>query len=98
MKKIVKCFIVKYFSGVGGILAAQALRGDEPRDSHPPNMLFIHRLKHGKKAKELAKDVGRLLLAYRAEGVVTIPTDSDDISPHKLWIYRKRLTLYRERN
>lgn len=46
---------------------------------------IIHRLKHGKKAKELAGDVGRLLLAYRAEGVLTITTDNgSEFSQHKL--------------
>lgn len=47
--------------------------------------VMIHRLKHGKKAKELAKDVGRLLFAYRAEGVLTITTDNgSEFSQHRL--------------
>ncbi|MDE6418671.1 MAG: IS30 family transposase [Duncaniella sp.] len=46
---------------------------------------IIHRLKHGKKAKELARDVSRLLFAYRAEGVLTITTDNGtEFSQHKL--------------
>lgn len=45
--------------------------------------VIIHRLKHGKKAKELADDVVRLLLAYRAEGVLTITTDNgSEFSQH----------------
>ena len=60
---------------------------------YAPNMLYIHRLKHGKKAKELAKDVERLLLAYRAEGVVTITTDSDDISPHQIMDIQKKINV-----
>lgn len=47
--------------------------------------VIIHRLKHGKKAKELAAAVGRLLMAYRAEGVLTITTDNgSEFSQHKL--------------
>ena len=47
--------------------------------------VIIHRLKHGKKAKELALDVSRLLFAYRAEGVLTITTDNgSEFSQHKL--------------
>ena len=47
--------------------------------------VIIHRLKHGKKAKELAKAVGRLLFAYRAEGVLTITTDNgSEFSQHQL--------------
>lgn len=47
--------------------------------------MFIHRLKHGKKAKELAKDVSRLLFAYRTEGVLTITTDNGaEFSQHML--------------
>lgn len=47
--------------------------------------VIIHRLKHGKKAKELAKAVGRLLLAYKAEGVLTITTDNgSEFSQHRL--------------
>lgn len=38
--------------------------------------VIIRRLKHGKKAKELAKEVIRLLFAYRAQGVLTITTDN----------------------
>lgn len=45
---------------------------------------IIHRLKHGKKAKELAREVGRLLFAYRAEGVLTITTDNgSEFSQHR---------------
>ncbi|MDE5812010.1 MAG: hypothetical protein K2H61_06895, partial [Muribaculaceae bacterium] len=56
----------------------------------------IHRLKHGKKAKELAQDVGRLLFAYRAEGVLTITTDNGtEFSKHKLITkYLKGVVVY----
>ena len=47
--------------------------------------VIIHRLKHGKKAKELANSVNRLLFAYRVEGVLTITTDNgSEFSQHKL--------------
>ena len=47
--------------------------------------VIIHRLQHGKKAKELAKAVNRLLLAYRAQGVFTITTDNgSEFSQHQL--------------
>lgn len=47
--------------------------------------VIIHRLKHGKKAKELALAVSRLLFAYRAEGVLTITTDNgSEFSQHRL--------------
>ena len=47
--------------------------------------VIIHRLKHGKKAKELARDVIRLLYAYKAEGVITITTDNgSEFSQHGL--------------
>ncbi|MDE6257977.1 MAG: IS30 family transposase [Muribaculaceae bacterium] len=47
--------------------------------------VIIHRLKHGKKARELASAVNRLLLAYRAEGVLTITTDNgSEFSQHKM--------------
>ena len=47
--------------------------------------VIIHRLKHGKKARELAMDVSRLLFAYRTEGVLTITTDNgSEFSQHKL--------------
>ncbi len=47
--------------------------------------VIIHRLKHGKKAKELAKAVGSLLFAYRIEGVLTITTDNgSEFSQHRL--------------
>ena len=46
---------------------------------------IIHRLKHGKKAKELANAVSKLLFAYRTEGVLTITTDNgSEFSQHKL--------------
>ena len=46
---------------------------------------IIHRLKHGKKAKELAGEVNRLLFAYRVEGVLTITTDNGpEFSQHRL--------------
>lgn len=38
--------------------------------------VIIRRLKHGKKAKALAEEVARLLLAYKAKGVLTITTDN----------------------
>lgn len=45
--------------------------------------VIIHRLKHGKKAKELAKDVIRLLYAYKVQGVLTITTDNgSEFSQH----------------
>jgi len=47
--------------------------------------VIIHRLKHGKKAKELADAVSRLLFAYRVKGVLTITTDNgSEFSQHKL--------------
>ena len=47
--------------------------------------VIIHRLKHGKKAKELAGEVCRLLFAYRVQGVLTITTDNGpEFSQHKL--------------
>lgn len=47
--------------------------------------VIIHRLKHGKKAVELAKDVIRLLFAYRAEGVLSITTDNgSEFSRHQM--------------
>jgi IS30 family transposase len=47
--------------------------------------VIIHRLEHGKKAKELAKAVGKLLFAYRVEGVLTITTDNgSEFSQHEL--------------
>ena len=47
--------------------------------------VIIRRLKHGKKAKELAKEVVLLLLAYRARGVLTITTDNgSEFSQHQL--------------
>ncbi len=47
--------------------------------------VIIHRLKHGKKAKELAKEVIRLLFAYRAEGVLAITTDNgSEFSQHQM--------------
>lgn len=47
--------------------------------------VIIHRLTHGKKAKELAREVNRLLFAYRVEGVLTITTDNGpEFSQHKL--------------
>ncbi len=47
--------------------------------------VIIRRLKHGKKAKELAQEVIRLLLAYRAVGVLTITTDNgSEFSQHHL--------------
>lgn len=45
--------------------------------------VIICRLKHGKKAKELAKEVIRLLYAYKAQGVLTITTDNgSEFSKH----------------
>ena len=47
--------------------------------------VIMSRLKHGKKAKEVAKEVSRLLFAYRAEGVLTITTDNgSEFSQHSL--------------
>ena len=47
--------------------------------------VIIHRLRHGKKARELAREVCRLLLAYRVRGVLTITTDNgSEFSQHKL--------------
>lgn len=47
--------------------------------------VIIFRLKHGRKAKELAKEVIRLLFAYRVEGVLTITTDNgSEFSQHQL--------------
>lgn len=47
--------------------------------------VIIHRLKHGRKARELAHDVGRLLFAYRADGVLTITTDNgSEFSQHRM--------------
>lgn len=47
--------------------------------------VIIHRLKHGKKARELAADVVRLLISYRARGVLTITTDNgSEFAAHAL--------------
>ena len=47
--------------------------------------VIIYRLKHEKKAKELAKEVIRLLFAYRAVGVLTITTDNgSEFSKHQM--------------
>ena len=47
--------------------------------------VIIHRLKHGKKAKELATEVIRLLYAYKADGVLTItPDNGSEFSQHML--------------
>lgn len=47
--------------------------------------VIIHRLKHGKKAKELAKEVIRLLYAYKADGVLTITTDNgSEFAKHQM--------------
>ncbi len=47
--------------------------------------VIIHRLKHGKKAKELALEVIRLLFAYRTDGVLSITTDNgSEFSQHQL--------------
>lgn len=47
--------------------------------------VIIHRLKHGKKAKDLAKDVIRLLYAYKTRGVLTITTDNgSEFAKHAL--------------
>ncbi len=47
--------------------------------------VIMHRLEHGKKAEELAKEVNRLLFAYRTEGVLTITTDNGtEFSQHQL--------------
>ncbi len=46
---------------------------------------IIHRLAHGKKAKPLALEVIRLLIVYRAKGVLTITTDNgSEFTQHKL--------------
>ena len=57
---------------------------------------IIHRLKHGKKAKELAVEVSRLLFAYRVEGVLTITTDNgSEFSQHQLiFMNLKGVTVY----
>ncbi len=47
--------------------------------------VIIHRLKHGRKAKELATEVIRLLFAYRIDGVLSITTDNgSEFSQHQL--------------
>ncbi len=47
--------------------------------------VIIHRLRHGKKAGELAREVCRLLFAYRVQGVLTITTDNgSEFSRHRL--------------
>lgn len=47
--------------------------------------VIIKRLKHGKKAKQLALEVNRLLFAYHVTGVLTITTDNgSEFSQHQL--------------
>ena len=53
------------------------------------NFLLMERLKHGKKAKPLAKTVYRLLLPYKGKGLKTMTTDNgSEFAAHE-WITRK---------
>lgn len=58
--------------------------------------VIIQQLKHGKKAKELAKEVARLLFAYKAKGVLTITMDNGaEFSQHKIIFEQlKGVTVY----
>lgn len=47
--------------------------------------VIIHRLRHGKKAREVAEAVVHLLVSYRARGVLTITTDNgSEFAAHAL--------------
>lgn len=48
------------------------------------NYAIIRKLPHGKNAKEVAREVVRLLFAYRLKGVITITTDNgSEFAEHK---------------
>lgn len=53
------------------------------------NFLLMERLKHGKKAKPLAKTVYRLLLPYKGEGLKTMTTDNGSEFAEHEWITGK---------
>lgn len=56
----------------------------------PTRYAIIHRLKHGKKVKDLAGEVNRLLFAYWVEGVLTLTTENGtEFSQH--WLITKAL-------
>lgn len=60
------------------------------------NYAIIRKLPHGKKAKEVAKAVVALLLAYRLQGVLTITTDNgSEFAEHKYICQKlKGVTVY----
>lgn len=53
------------------------------------NFLLMEKLRHGKKAKPLAKVVWRLLLPYKGEALKTITTDNGSEFAEHEWITKK---------
>lgn len=53
------------------------------------NFLLMEKLKHGKKAKPLARVVWRLLLPYKGDALKTITTDNGSEFAEHEWITRK---------
>ena len=53
------------------------------------NFLLMDRLKHGKKAKPLAKVVWRLLLPYKGDALKSITTDNGSEFAEHEWITEK---------
>ena len=53
------------------------------------NFLLMEKLRHGKKAKPLAKAVWRLLLPYKGEALKSITTDNGSEFAEHEWITRK---------
>lgn len=53
------------------------------------NFLLMERLRHGKKAKPLAKTVYKLLLPYKGEGLKTMTTDNGSEFAEHEWITKK---------
>lgn len=53
------------------------------------NFLLMERLRHGKKAKPLAKTVYRLLLPYKGKGLKTMTTDNGSEFAEHEWITKK---------
>lgn len=53
------------------------------------NFLLMEKLRHGKKAKPLAKAVYRLLLPYKGEGLKTMTTDNGSEFAEHEWITKK---------
>lgn len=53
------------------------------------NFLLMEKLRHGKKAKSLAKAVYRLLMPYKGKGLKTMTTDNGSEFAEHEWITRK---------